>query len=230
MSNQNALGVHSYDSVIQVLTNARAPMEGSTSQPSDSNPTAPGASEFLAGLPSRGLFSSTVISSNPEYILNKVMVEVLGEESGLGFAQSSNGGMRVYICDHDTAPPEGQQIKTNQQNILIRSLMLRKQKGEASSKDVKGVASSEASRKRVAERPSDSRTSAKRANSQGGSRQEGSNSQASNRDFQNFTVERLRALLKSKGLSPKGKKAIVNPSYGMPWLMDELIARLKGAS
>ncbi|XP_023894330.1 protein LOWER TEMPERATURE 1 isoform X1 [Quercus suber] len=167
-------------------------MEGSTSQPSDSNPTAPGASEFLAGLPSRGLFSSTVISSNP-------------------------GGMRVYICDHDTAPPEGQQIKTNQQNILIRSLMLRKQKGEASSKDVKGVASSEASRKRVAERPSDSRTSAKRANSQGGSRQEGSNSQASNRDFQNFTVERLRALLKSKGLSPKGKK-------------DELIARLKGAS
>lgn len=39
---------------------------------------------------------------------------------------------------------------------------------------------------------------------------EGSNSQASNRDFQNFTVERLRALLKSKGLSPKGKKVSFN--------------------
>lgn len=39
---------------------------------------------------------------------------------------------------------------------------------------------------------------------------EGSNSQASNRDFQNFTVERLRALLKSKGLSTKGKKVSFN--------------------
>ncbi|GMY15105.1 hypothetical protein FCV25MIE_10344 [Fagus crenata] len=167
-------------------------MEGLYSQPPDSNRTAPGASKFLADLPSRGLFSSTVISSNP-------------------------GGMRVYICDHDTSPPEGQQIKTNQQNILIRSLMLRKQKGDSSSKDVKGIASSEGSRKRVAERASDGRTSTKRANSQNGSRQEGSNSQASNRDFQNFTVEKLRALLKARGLPPKGKK-------------DELIARLKGAS
>ena len=30
--------------------------------------------------------------------------------------------------------PEGQLIKTNQQNILIRSLLLKKQKGESSSK------------------------------------------------------------------------------------------------
>jgi hypothetical protein len=44
--------------------------------------------------------------------------------------------------------PDGQQIKTNQQNILIRSLMLGKQKGDSSSKDVKGVAASESSRKR----------------------------------------------------------------------------------
>ncbi|XP_062168330.1 uncharacterized protein LOC133874508 [Alnus glutinosa] len=169
-------------------------MEGSSSsQPSDSShPTASGASKFLADLPSRGLFSSTVISSNP-------------------------GGMRVYICDHDTSPPDGQQIKTNQQNILIRSLMLRKQKGDSSSKDVKGVAASESSRKRVAERSADGRASAKRATIQISSRQEGSNSQASNRDFQSFTVERLRALLKARGLSLKGKK-------------DELIARLKGAT
>lgn len=40
-------------------------MEGSSSHPSDSNQTASGASGFLANLPSRGLFSSTVISSNP---------------------------------------------------------------------------------------------------------------------------------------------------------------------
>lgn len=35
----------------------------------------------------------------------------------------------------------------------------------------------------------------------------GSNSQTSTRDLQSLTVERLRALLKAKGLSPKGKKA-----------------------
>ncbi|XP_040985708.1 uncharacterized protein LOC121233982 [Juglans microcarpa x Juglans regia] len=177
-------------------------MEGSSfSQPSDSNhPTASGASKFLADLPSLGFFSSTVVSSNP-------------------------GGMRVYICDHDTSPPEDQQIKTNQQNILIRSLMLRRQKGDSSSKDVKGVTATEGSRKRVAERAPDSRTSAKRANSQISSRQEGSNSQASSRDFQSFTVERLqsftveklRALLKARGLSLRGKK-------------DELITRLKGTT
>ncbi|KAG7954259.1 hypothetical protein I3843_11G008000 [Carya illinoinensis] len=202
-------------------------MEGSSSsQPSDSNhPTASGASKFLADLPSLGFFSSTVVSSNP-------------------------GGMRVYICDHETSPPgkcinleillefpyllfkglnisveEDQQIKTNQQNILIRSLMLRRQKSDSISKDVKGLTATEGSRKRVAERTPDARTSTKRANSQISTRQEGSNSHASSRDFQSFTVERLqsftveklRALLKARGLSPKGKK-------------DELITRLKGTT
>ncbi|GFZ03797.1 hypothetical protein Acr_16g0004210 [Actinidia rufa] len=37
----------------------------SSAPPFDSNPTACGASKYLAGLPSRGLFSSTVIASNP---------------------------------------------------------------------------------------------------------------------------------------------------------------------
>ncbi|KAG2678553.1 hypothetical protein I3760_11G008200 [Carya illinoinensis] len=125
--------------------------------------------------------------------------------------------MRVYICDHETSPPEDQQIKTNQQNILIRSLMLRRQKSDSISKDVKGLTATEGSRKRVAERTPDARTSAKRANSQISTRQEGSNSQASSRDFQSFTVEKLRALLKARGLSIKGKK-------------DELITRLKGTT
>ncbi|CAL2261073.1 unnamed protein product [Prunus armeniaca] len=168
-------------------------MEGSSSQPSDSNQTASGAFKFLQNLPSRGLLSSTFLSSNP-------------------------GGMRVYVCVRDTSPPEDQHIQTNQQNILIRSLTLKKQKGESSSKDVKGAGAAEGSRKRVAERVLESRTSAKRAASQSSSRQEGSgSSQASSRDFQGLTVERLRALLKAKGLSLKGKK-------------DELIARLKSSS
>jgi len=38
---------------------------------------------------------------------------------------------------------------------------------------------------------------------------EGSNSQTATRDFHNLTVERLRALLKAKGLSTKGKKASI---------------------
>ncbi|KAF2311472.1 hypothetical protein GH714_024142 [Hevea brasiliensis] len=167
-------------------------MEGSSSHPSDSNPTATGASKFLSNLPSRGFLSSTVLSSNP-------------------------GGMRVYICEHDTLPPEGQQIKTNQTNILIRSLQLNKQKGDSSSKDTKGVTAAEGSRKRALERVQDGRSSAKRSNSQIVARQEGSDSRTADRDFYSLTVERLRALLKEQGLSPKGKK-------------DELVARLRNVN
>ncbi|XP_019198871.1 PREDICTED: uncharacterized protein LOC109192614 [Ipomoea nil] len=149
------------------------------------------AAKFLANLPSRGLFSSTVLSSNP-------------------------GGMRVYICDHDTSPPEDQLIKTDQMNILIRSLMLKKQKAESGSKDGKSIPTSESSRKRCAERALDGRASAKKAasSSQAASRQEGTKNRMPERDYHSMTVERLRALLKEKGLSPRGKK-------------DELIARLK---
>ncbi|XP_057464762.1 uncharacterized protein LOC130754551 [Actinidia eriantha] len=166
-------------------------MDGSSSPPSDSNPTAHGASKYLAHLPSRGLFTSTLLSSNP-------------------------GGMRVYICDHDTSPLEDQLIKTNQTNILIRSLLLKKQKGDSSSKDAKGTAASETSRKRPVERALDGRASAKRAvtNAQVGAQLEGSRTRVLDKDFQRLTVERLRALLKEKGLSLKGKK-------------DELIARLR---
>ncbi|EOY22468.1 SAP domain-containing protein isoform 3 [Theobroma cacao] len=112
--------------------------------------------------------------------------------------------MRVYICEHNTTPPESQLIKTNQQNILIRSLMLNNKKGDSSSKDVK--VSAEGPRKRAAERVMDSRASAKKANTQSGSRPEGSSSRATEKDYHSLTVERLRALLKENGLSPKGKK------------------------
>ncbi|KAL4364251.1 hypothetical protein GQ457_04G036110 [Hibiscus cannabinus] len=157
-------------------------MDGSSSQRLDCDKPPSGASELLFNLPSRGHLSSTVISSNL-------------------------GGMRFYICEHDTSPPESQHIKTNQQNILIRSLMLNDKNGDSSSKDVKAAA--EGPRKRAAERVMDSRASAKKANTQ-----EGSSSRAAEKDYNSLTVERLRALLRERGLSPKGKK-------------DELIARLK---
>ncbi|XP_050377510.1 uncharacterized protein LOC126794776 [Argentina anserina] len=167
-------------------------MEPFSSPPSDSNPTASGASISLQNLPSRGLFSAPVLSLNP-------------------------GRMRVCVCEYETSLPEDEHIKTNQQNILIRSLKLKKQKEkvDSSSKDMKVAGAAEGLRKRVAERGLDHRAPAKKATMQ--PRLEESSSQAANRDFQGLTVERLRALLKAKGLSVKGKK-------------DELIARLRSSS
>ncbi|KAK9104160.1 hypothetical protein Scep_021004 [Stephania cephalantha] len=152
-----------------------------------------GASKYLTDLPSRGLFSSTVFSSNP-------------------------GGLRVYLCDHETSPPDDQLIKTNQTNILIRSLTLNKQKAESGSKDVKGKATTEnAKGKRAAESPIDGKGSAKKANSVSNPRtafQDGSSSRTPQKDFQHLTVERLRSILKERGLPTKGRK-------------DELVARLR---
>ncbi|KAI3919597.1 hypothetical protein MKX01_018420 [Papaver californicum] len=160
------------------------------------------ASDYLTNLPSRGLLSSTVLSSNL-------------------------GGMRVYICEHDTSPPEDQVIKTNQTNILIRSLNLKNQKNNKpktpSVKDTKSKTEN-VKGKRVAERTAEGNAPAKRANlsiSTGnpkpaeGSRTRSTSSSSSSKDsYQTMTVERLRALLKERGLTVKGKK-------------DELIARLR---
>ncbi|CAI9787350.1 unnamed protein product [Fraxinus pennsylvanica] len=159
----------------------------SGSQPSNSKDGSGGASEFLVGLPSRGLLSSTIVSSNP-------------------------GGMRVYVCDHDTSPPDDQLIKTNEMNILIRSLMLKNQ--NSCSKDGKGIAENQGLRKRTAERPLDGNAS-KRAML---STELQVGSQTREPDSLRFlTVERLRALLREKGLPVRGKK-------------DELITRLRAVN
>ncbi|XP_051116637.1 uncharacterized protein LOC127241568 [Andrographis paniculata] len=164
-------------------------MDGGYDTPSPSDmafvPACPDgeASKFLANLPSRGHLSSTVVSTN-------------------------QGGMRVYICDHDTSPPEDQVIRTNQTNILIRSLLLKNPKGESNSKDGKGTAAIHGSRKRAAEKPLENKAALKKTNS--------SNQLSSSLDLQSLTVEKLRAALREKGLSAKGRK-------------DELIARLRGA-
>lgn len=170
--------------------------------------------------------------------------------------------------------PEGQLIKTNQQNILIRSLLLKKQKGESSSK---GTPEDGPKKRyplllafplaslillkvlelllffsslllatvvvcssftffvyhRAANKALDERSSAKRPATV--SRQglllsdfvlkssqvtwlfflnkvyflctEGSSSRSGENDLQSLTVEKLRALLKEKGLPTKGRKA-----------------------
>ncbi|XP_057857092.1 uncharacterized protein LOC131066365 isoform X2 [Cryptomeria japonica] len=142
--------------------------------------------QHLKALPSRGCFSAPFTPSNPD-------------------------GLRPYVCDHDTAPPEDQVIKTDSTNILIRSLTLKKGKTEPKPKDNKRKPVAENVKgKRPAEKPLDDKSSAKRPNSEGGS------SRLSEKDLQSFTVEKLRSLLKEKGLPIKGKK-------------DELITRLRSS-
>ncbi|KAL6851869.1 hypothetical protein ACP4OV_020054 [Aristida adscensionis] len=152
------------------------------------------AGTLLAGLPSRGNFTDSNIAS-------------------------SMGGLKLYLCLHDTAPPEGQVVKTDTNNILIRALQLNKSKSEA--KDVNCKTPGESSRgKRNAARNLDGRNPSKRPNigsSAGSTAHEDRSSGFSEQMLQSFTVERLRALLKERGLAPKGKK-------------DELIARLREAS
>ncbi|KAJ0959830.1 hypothetical protein J5N97_000464 [Dioscorea zingiberensis] len=166
--------------------------EGSPSpSPSPPQPSTSqeGASKHLAGLPSRGLFSSTIPSSNL-------------------------GGIRVYICDHDTSPPEEQVIKTNCTNILIRALQINKQKNEE--KEANAKTAQEKKGKRSAPRTLEGKSPAKRANTGGASStsRHGSSTTPSEKALQMMTVEQLRALLRERGQSTKGKK-------------DELIARLK---
>ncbi|XP_008677232.1 uncharacterized isoform X1 [Zea mays] len=161
-------------------------------------PGACGAAKFLAGLPSRGNFSS-------------------------GSAPSNLGGFRVYVCEHSTDPPEGQVIKTDSTNILIRHLQLNKQKTEGKDVDSRTVGENNRGKSkfsfyvtRSAARSLDVNNSAKKANlgtSSGSSAYE-EISGFSQHTLQSFTVERLRALLRQSGRSTKGKK-------------DELIARLR---
>ncbi|KAK1645678.1 hypothetical protein QYE76_063483 [Lolium multiflorum] len=216
-----------------------------------------GAAKFLAGLPSRGNFSSSSISSNL-------------------------GGLRVYVCEHDTNPPDkhrnvvdkptkicsvtrhpakakeadvaiwhrpllslkaskevffldsprceypcpfalkdatvrkGQVIETDTTNILIRHLQLKKKESEA--KDTGSRTPGESSKgKRSAARSLDVQNSSKKPNlgsSSGLPSSEEAISGFSQHTLQSFTVERLRALLRQRGFTTKGKK-------------DELITRLR---
>ncbi|CAL4988235.1 unnamed protein product [Urochloa decumbens] len=141
-----------------------------------------GAAKFLAGMPSRGNFSS-------------------------GSVSSSLGGFRVYVCEHSTDPP-GQVIQTDSTNILIRHLQLNKQKSDA--KDSGSRTPGENTRgKRSAARSLDVNNASKRPNlgtSAGSSGCEETISGFSQHTLQSFTVERLRALLRQSGLPAKGKK------------------------
>jgi hypothetical protein len=156
-----------------------------------------GAAQYLQNLPSRGFFSQP---------------------------SSTMGAMKVYICQHDTAPPDEQLIKTDSTNILIRALTLKKEKGrtEQKSKDNKGKVAAaaatpeEGNGKRPAERQPDDKPASKRANISNGStpeRKDGASIRLSGKNLQVCTVQQLKAMLKEMNLPLKGNK-------------EELIARL----
>ncbi|GBG78733.1 hypothetical protein CBR_g27958 [Chara braunii] len=161
---------------------------------------------FLDRLPSRGNFTKTTSGSVVQ------------------------GLLPVYICDHDTSPPEDQFIRTDPTNILIRAL--KKGKDDSKAKDLKGKAAQEDHKgKRPADAGLDDRpTKRVHANGGGGGHAPGTQGAAENaggssggvsgkmseKELQNLTVDKLKALLKEKGLPLKGKK-------------DELIARAKRA-
>jgi hypothetical protein len=151
-----------------------------------------GAAPFLRNLPSRGCFTQP--------------------------ATSTSGQLTVYVCQHDTAPPEEQLIKTDSTNILIRALTLGKKKGKVetkAAKDNKGKVVEETKGKRPAERVAEEKPVAKRANIGSGSAAEGGSSRLQEKDLQVLTVQKLKAMLKERSLPQKGNK-------------DELIARLVG--
>ncbi|KAL6558034.1 hypothetical protein OROMI_018384 [Orobanche minor] len=84
--------------------------------------------------------------------------------------------------------------------------MLKNQRGDSSSKDVKGTASNQVSRKRAAEKALDKAAGKKAMSSTQPGSPQGVSSRWLDKDLQSFTVERLRAFLKERGLSMKGKK------------------------
>ncbi|XP_037430327.1 uncharacterized protein LOC119296012 isoform X1 [Triticum dicoccoides] len=113
---------------------------------------------------------------------------------------------------------EGQVIETDTTNILIRHLQLKKKESEA--KDAGSRTPGESGKgKRCAARSLGVQKSSKKPNlgsSSGLPSSDEAISGFSQHTLQSFTVERLRALLRQRGLTTKGKK-------------DELITRLREA-
>lgn len=154
------------------------------------------ASSLLEGLPSRGL---------------------LTDAQGVSVSRPP-----PHVCDYDTAPPPDQVITTDPTNILIRALTSKRANREAqqktSGKDNKGKrpaasmddSAGEAPAKRERRDPSatDSRGSERGANRafHGGSGGSGSSHKISKAELDGYTVERLKAFLKDRGLPVRGRK------------------------
>ncbi|UPR04559.1 hypothetical protein HOP50_16g79010 [Chloropicon primus] len=103
---------------------------------------------LLGDLPSRGNFASiasrrtttttttTTANDDDDEEDDKEKETSLGScpeedlEACGGVGGVVHGRFRRYVCDHNTKPPGDQTIKSESQPILIRSLLLRKGKGQ----------------------------------------------------------------------------------------------------
>lgn len=116
---------------------------------------------------------------------------------------------KTYVADHDTEPPEGQEIRTDPENILIRQLLQRREKAVGKGKQDKGKATDKG--KRPAEAPHD-RGGTKRSHCEAGASGEGPSGEAPSLQF--YTADQLRSktnqelteMLRSRGLGGRGKK------------------------
>ncbi|MCO5551135.1 hypothetical protein L7F22_004632 [Adiantum nelumboides] len=114
---------------------------------------------------------------------------------------------------------EDQVISTDPTNILIRSLTLKRSKGDLKGKQKQKPGADSNRRKRPAERAADDKITSKKVNTSSGlsssnRKENGGANSSTEKDFQGYTVEKLRSLLKEQNLPRTGKK-------------EELIARLK---
>lgn len=107
-------------------------MEGSSALPSDSNnqnsPAAgDGAAKFLANLPSRGLFSSTVLSSNlvlHSFLIFLFFFKILSQEKKGSiefFFLILNGG---FICDFMMEKEVCLRMLIHSSKMLVENFML----------------------------------------------------------------------------------------------------------
>mmetsp|Transcript_2328 Transcript_2328/g.4709 ORF Transcript_2328/g.4709 Transcript_2328/m.4709 type:complete len:177 (-) Transcript_2328:163-693(-) len=150
---------------------------------------------LLSGLPSQGFFTST--------------------NSGT-FLKSSAQRIPTYVCEHDTAPPEHQIITTDPTNILIRDLTYKKNKEERTQKgkteiDPKGKRPADSIIPPEAKRMFTVASAVASGSGQRESSGAPSGSARSTSDFtesvlNNSTVDMLKAYLKEKNLSTKGRK------------------------
>ena len=93
----------------------------------------------LDKLPARGNFlSSRIAWAEANAAAPEAEDDGCQPSSSTGGASVVVGRLRRYVCDHATAPPGDQRITTDSQNILIRSLLLRKKQAKRDTADVKG--------------------------------------------------------------------------------------------
>ncbi len=111
------------------------------------------------------------------------------------------GRTHVYVCDHASDPPKEQCIRTDDQPILIRSLLLRQKRATAAG----GEGSGSAKKKRKSDQgagPSSAEKKARRSAGKGKEKQ--AKSPEGKGRLESLTKEQLQGILRQHGVSSRG--------------------------